>query len=52
MQTTVTMTRVITGIPPAHDHDLIRAIKDMLASGTAREVLDDFTFDIKRERSA
>lgn len=49
-RTTVTMTYVFDGIPPAHDHDLIRAIKDMLATGATRETLDSWAFDIKRER--
>lgn len=49
-RTTVTMTYVFDGIPPAHDHDLIRAIKDMLVRGASRETLDSWVFHIKRER--
>jgi hypothetical protein len=53
MATKVTMTYVIDGIPPAHDRDLIRAIKDMLGgSEWGRQALEKFTFDIKRERSS
>jgi len=41
MATKVTMTYVIDGIPPAHDRDLIRAIKDMLGgSEWGRQALD------------
>jgi hypothetical protein len=51
MKTTVTMTYVIGGIPPAHDYDLIRAIKAQLDEpGVRQQMLDEFIIEIKRDR--